>query len=153
MMRRKDREAGNVKDIEEIIHRANICRLALCEGGRPYIVPLCFGYEGGKLYFHSASQGRKLEILKNNRNVCFEMDVDQELVSEEIPCKWGFRYRSVVGFGKASFIRDPESKREALRIIMGNYSEGVFGFAESEVAGITMIKVDIEDMREKISGY
>ncbi|MBW2630261.1 MAG: pyridoxamine 5'-phosphate oxidase family protein [Deltaproteobacteria bacterium] len=152
-MRRKDRETGNVKDIEEIIHRANICRLAMCEEGRPYIVPLCFGYEGRKLYFHSASQGRKLEILENNRNVCFEMDVGQELVSEEIPCKWGFRYRSVVGFGKASFIRDPESKREALRIIMGNYSEGVFDFTESEVSGITMIKVDVEDMKGKVSGY
>lgn len=153
VMGRKDRETGNVKDIKEIIHRANICRLAMCEGGRPYIVPLCFGYEGGKLYFHSASKGRKLEILEDNRNVCFEMDVDQELVSEEIPCKWGFRYRSVVGFGKASFIRDPESKRKALRIIMGNYSEGVFDFTESEVSEVTMIKVDVEDMKGKVSGY
>ena len=152
-MRRKDRETDNVKDIEEIIHKADICRLALCERDCPYIVPLCFGYESGKLYFHSASQGRKLEILKNNRNVCFEMDVDQELVSEEIPCKWGFRYRSVVGFGKASFVRDPESKREALRIIMGSYSEGVFDFTESEVSRITVIRVDIDDMKGKTSGY
>ncbi|MEA1970620.1 MAG: pyridoxamine 5'-phosphate oxidase family protein [Thermodesulfobacteriota bacterium] len=152
-MRRKDRKINNVKDIEEIIYRADICRLAMCEGDCPYIVPLCFGYESGKLYFHSASQGRKLELLNNNRNVCFEMDVDQELVPEEIPCKWGFRYRSVVGFGKASFIRDLESKREALRIIMRSYSERVFDFTERELAGITMIKVDVEDMKGKISGY
>ena len=89
-MRRKDKETENLKNIEEIIHRANICRLALCEGDRPYIVPLCFGYESRKLYFHSASQGRKLELLENNRNVCFEMDVDQGLAFEEIPCKWRF---------------------------------------------------------------
>ena len=152
-MRRKDRETDNVKDVEEIIHKAGICRLALCEKDCPYIVPLCFGYESGKLYFHSASQGRKLEILKNNRNVCFEMDVDQELVSEGIPCKWGFRYRSVVGFGKISFIKEPESKRDALRIIMRNYSEEVFDFTESELFGITIIKVDIEDMKGKVSGY
>jgi len=152
-MRRKDKEVTGAKDIEEIIRRANICRLALCEGDRPYIVPLCFGYENGKLYFHSASQGRKLEILENNRNVCFEMDIDQGLVSGEAPCKYGFRYRSVVGFGRASFIRDTESKREALGIIMKNYSEGVFDFTESKVAGTTIIKVDIEDITGKISGY
>jgi len=152
-MRRKDKETENLKNIEEIIHRANICRLALCEGDRPYIVPLCFGYESRKLYFHSASQGRKLELLENNRNVCFEMDVDQGLAFEEIPCKWRFRYRSVVGFGKASFVRDLESKREALKIIMGNYSEGLFDFTESEVSSITIIKVDVEDMKGKVSGY
>lgn len=39
--------------------------------------------------YRPASQGRKLELLENNRNVCFEMDVDQELAFEEIPCKWG----------------------------------------------------------------
>lgn len=152
-MRRKDGERDNVKDIEEIMQMANVCRLAMCEGDRPYIVPLCFGYESGNLYFHSASQGRKLEILKNNRNVSFEMDVDQELVSGEIPCKWSFRYRSVVGFGKVSFIKDSESKREALRIIMGNYSKGVFDFIEDDISKVTMIRVDIEDMKGKVSGY
>jgi len=74
-MRRKDKEVPGAKDIEDIIRKATICRLALCEGDRPYIVPLCFGYEDGKLYFHSASRGRKLKILENNRNVCFEMDI------------------------------------------------------------------------------
>ena len=152
-MRQRDKEVTGSKEIEEIIRRATICRLALCEGDRPYVIPLCFGYEDGKLYFHSALQGRKLEILENNRNVCFEMDIDQELVFGEVPCKYGFRYRSVVGFGRASFIRDPESKREALGIIMKNYSEGVVDFRESKVTGTTIIKVDIEDMTGKISGY
>ncbi|MBW2651258.1 MAG: pyridoxamine 5'-phosphate oxidase family protein [Deltaproteobacteria bacterium] len=148
-MRRKDKEVPGAKDIEDIIRKATICRLALCEGDRPYIVPLCFGYEDGKLYFHSASRGRKLKILENNRNVCFEMDIDQELVFGEAPCKWGFRYRSVVGFGRASFIREPESKREALRIITRNYAEGVFDFTESQVAETTVIRVDVEDMTGK----
>ena len=152
-MKRKDKEVTGAKDIEDIIRRANICRLALCEGDRPYIVPLCFGYEDGKLYFHSASQGRKLELLENNRNVCFEMDIDQELVPGETSCKWGLRYRSVVGFGRASFVRDPESKREALGIIMKNYSEGGLDFSESNVAETTIIKIDVEDMTGKISGY
>jgi len=58
-----------------------------------------------------------------------------------------------VGFGRASFIREPESKREALRIITRNYAEGVFDFTESQVAETTVIRVDVEDMTGKISGY
>jgi nitroimidazol reductase NimA-like FMN-containing flavoprotein (pyridoxamine 5'-phosphate oxidase superfamily) len=80
---RKDKEVTCREDIEEIMHRADTCRLALCEGDRPYVVPLCFGYERGVLYFHCAPHGRKLEILENNHNVCFEMDLDHEIVSGE----------------------------------------------------------------------
>ncbi|MDO9515202.1 MAG: pyridoxamine 5'-phosphate oxidase family protein [Syntrophales bacterium] len=152
-MRRKDKEVARREDIEEIIRRADVCRLALCEGNRPYVVPLCFGYEAGVLYFHCAPNGRKLEILDNNRNVCFEMDVDHELVPGEASCTWGFRYRSVVGFGRASRVSDPEAKRDALRVIMGNYSEGVFDFPEDALARTVVIKVVIEDMTGKIAGY
>lgn len=148
-------EKSSLSFIEEIIRRADVCRLALCEGDRPYVVPLCFGYEAeaGVLYFHCAPNGRKLEILDNNRNVCFEMDVDHELVPAETPCTWGFRYRSVVGFGSASCITDPESKREALRIIMRHYSEGVFDFSEDALARTVVIKVAVDDMTGKSAGY
>ena len=152
-MRRKDREVARREDIEEIIRRADVCRLALCEGDHPYVVPLCFGYEAGILYFHCAPHGRKLEILKNNRNVCFEMDVDHELVPGETSCAWGLRYRSVVGFGRASCIRDPESKRKALRIIMGHYSDEVLEFPKEALARTAVIKVAVDDMTGKSAGY
>jgi nitroimidazol reductase NimA-like FMN-containing flavoprotein (pyridoxamine 5'-phosphate oxidase superfamily) len=152
-VRRKDKEVARREDIEEIIRRADVCRLALCEGDRPYVVPLCFGYEAGSLYFHCASSGRKLEILEKNRNVCFEMDVDYELVPGKKPCSWGLRYRSVVGFGRASCISDPESKREALRIIMRHYAEGVFDFLEDALARTVVIKVAVDDMTGKSAGY
>lgn len=141
------------EEIEEIIRRAQVCRLALCERDHPYVVPLCFGYEAGSLYFHCAPRGRKLEILENNRNVCFEMDVDHELVPGEASCTWGFRYRSVVGFGKASCVRDPELKREALRIIMRHYSEGVFNVQEDALARTVVIQVAVDDMTGKSGGY
>ena len=152
-MRRKDREVARREDIEEIVRRADVCRLALCEEDHPYVVPLCFGYEAGSLYFHCAPHGRKLEILKNNRNVCFEMDVDHELISGETPCTWGLRYRSVVGFGRASWVRDPASKRDALRIIMRHYSDEVFEFPEEALARTVVIKIVIEDITGKSAGY
>jgi len=141
------------EDIEEIIRRAQVCRLALCEGDRPYVVPLCFGYEEDSLYFHCAPSGRKLEILEKNRNVCFEMDVDYELVPGETPCTWGVRYRSVIGFGRASWVRDPEAKRDALEIIMRHYSDGMAAFPEEALARTVVIRVAVDAITGKIGGY
>ena len=68
-MRRKDREISDLGEIESIIQRADICRLAFCDRGKPYVVPLCFGYRRGAIYFHSAREGRKLDMIRNNRLV------------------------------------------------------------------------------------
>jgi uncharacterized protein len=55
-MRRKDREITDRTEIEAILNEARVCRIGLAEGGDPYIVPLCFGYEEGSVYLHSAPE-------------------------------------------------------------------------------------------------
>lgn len=79
-MRRKDREIVDRESMESVIRRASVCHLGMCEGESPYIVPLCFGYYDGVLYFHSAREGRKLDALRRNGRVCFEISVDQGIV-------------------------------------------------------------------------
>jgi len=151
-MRRKDKQIDDVTAIESIIQRAKVCRLAMCDGGRPYIVPLCFGYKDNALYFHSAGEGKKLEVLKRNANVCFEFDIDTQLIKAEKPCDWGLRYKSIVGFGKAELIDGIELKREGLDIIMHQYSQGTFEYPQEAIANITIIKVEIESMTGKNRG-
>ena len=56
-MRRKEKEITDKTAMESIILKSSVCRLALSEENRPYIVPLCFGYEDDTLYFHSAREG------------------------------------------------------------------------------------------------
>jgi len=68
MMRRKDKEIKEIKDIEEILHKATVCRVAMVSNNSPYIVPLNFGYKDRCLYFHSAGEGKKLDILRENTN-------------------------------------------------------------------------------------
>ena len=63
-MRRNDREIKDRKDIDEIIRRCRVCRLALCDNGQPYVVPLNFGYDGRFLYFHTAPREEKLILSK-----------------------------------------------------------------------------------------
>lgn len=116
-MRRIEKEIRDLIDIESVIRAADICRLAMCDGGIPYLVPLCFGYEDNIVYFHSATEGKKLEMLKKNSNVCFEIDIDQELKPAEKPCAWDMNYKSVIEFGKAEFVEDIDGKRQALDII------------------------------------
>ena len=60
-MKRQDKEIQNRQLIDEIISQALVCRLGLCRDNQPYVVPLNFGYDGQRLYFHSAQKGMKIE--------------------------------------------------------------------------------------------
>jgi len=152
-MRRKEQEITDRTAIESVIAKSTVCRLALSEDDRPYIVPLCFGYADNALYFHTAREGKKIDILKKNNRVCFEVDCDHELVSNENACKWSMKYRSVVGFGKAFVKEDPESKRKALDSIMQHYGGRPSDYSASIMEKMLVIKVEIKSMRGKHSGW
>lgn len=152
-MRREDKEIRDKKEIESIIEKATVCRVAFSENDVPYIVPLNFGYKDDCLYFHSAADGKKIDIIKQNNQVCFEVDVDQEVVKSETPCNWEMKYRSVIGFGKASFVDHLEEKRRALNIIMEHYSVDSYEYPEDAINNVAIVKVEIESMTAKKSGY
>ena len=118
-MRRNDREITDITKIEEILHACKTCHVAMVNDGAPYLVPLSYGYKllannVLELYFHSASEGRKLDILRRNNMVCFEVSREGEPVHSETPCDSGYYFASVIGFGEAVFVNDTNEKREAL---------------------------------------
>lgn len=151
-MRRKEREITDRAAIDEILGRATICRLGLADDGEPYVVPLCFGYDGEALFFHSATSGRKIDMIGRNSRVCFEVDVDQEIVEAAEACGWTMKYRSVIGFGRARFIDDPVEREEGLHTLMRHYSDEAFTMARGAMAKTLVIKVEIESMTGKESG-
>ncbi|MBN1977940.1 MAG: pyridoxamine 5'-phosphate oxidase family protein [Anaerolineae bacterium] len=138
--------------LESIIRQAAVCRIGLCDGGQPYVVPVCFGYEDGVLYFHSSVTGRKVDALRRNNAVCVEFDVDQEIVKAECACKWGIKYRSVIGFGEASFVEEVEEKRRALDIIMRHYGGEPQDYPEATLAKTAVLRTEIQDATAKITG-
>jgi len=152
-MRRKDKEITDRDVIDSIINGSKVCRLGLSEDDRPYIVPLSFGYDGSSLYFHGFPEGKKFDILKKNSSVCFEFDSNSEPIPSNEACSWTVRYKSVIGYGKARLIEDIGSKIKALEIIMSHYSEQFFTYPEKAVKKIAVIKVDIETVTGKMSGY
>ncbi|MCG6918558.1 MAG: pyridoxamine 5'-phosphate oxidase family protein [Deltaproteobacteria bacterium] len=152
-MRRNDREIVDLALIEDIIRNSLVCRLGMSRNDQPYVVPLCFAYRDNTLYFHSAREGLKLEILQQNSKVCVEFDIDQEVIQGDKPCKWSMQYRSVIGFGRASLVEDSEEKKKGLDAIMKQYSDKSFEYVESAIESICIIKVEIESMTGKKSGY
>jgi nitroimidazol reductase NimA-like FMN-containing flavoprotein (pyridoxamine 5'-phosphate oxidase superfamily) len=137
--------------IDAIIRRASVCRIGLSDDGRPYVVPVCFGYEGDTLYFHSAPSGRKLDILRRNSGVCFEFDVDLEIVPSGSACEWSMRYRSVVGFGDASLVEDLEEKRKALDAIVTQYGGQPAEYSASTLGKTAVVKIEIQSMTARVS--
>ena len=151
-MRRKEKEITDQSEIDAIIRRSQVCRLGLVDEGLAYIVPLCFGYADNALFFHSATEGRKIEILRRNNQVCFEIDSQKEIVNTGIPCDWKNSYESVIGFGIASVVEDHDEKIFGLNVLVNHYAPGIsYEFPGKNVKRTTVIKIEISEMTGKRS--
>ncbi len=154
-MRRKDRQIDRIEDILKIVDKCKVCRIAMIDHKRPYIVPLNFGYSykngGLQLYFHSATEGRKLEVMKKNPCVCFEMDCCHEVVLNKVACKNGYLYESVIGEGNIIFIKDNLEKSEALNYIMKNQVKSQFKFEEKHLQAVEVYKLVVESISGKVN--
>jgi uncharacterized protein len=151
-MRRTEKEIINRSEIDTILSKATICRIGLVDNNNAYIVPLNFGYKNNCLYFHSAPNGKKIELITKNNIVCFEVDIDNEIIDSGIPCKWSSKYSSVIGYGKASILTDSSQKKDALNIIIDHYSPGTsYNFPEKNLREVIIIKIEITQMTGKKS--
>jgi len=152
-MRRKEKEITNIREIEAIIHKAEVCRLGLAVDNTPYIVPVFFGYENNCLYIHCAREGRKMDMIRQNNNVCFEMEVDTEITNRDKPaCQWSSTYRSVIGWGSAFILENDEEKKQALDVIMRHYSHRTsFEYKKKPVEEVAVIKIVVAHLGGKQS--
>jgi nitroimidazol reductase NimA-like FMN-containing flavoprotein (pyridoxamine 5'-phosphate oxidase superfamily) len=152
-MRRQEKEIREPEAIESVIAAAQVCRVAMCDGDRPYVVPMCFGYADGMFYLHSAREGRKLEILGRNDRVCLELEDGLSVTPGTSACKWGMAFRSVVAFGRAEEVESPEERRRALDLIMARYAPaGPYDYADAVLARTVVLRVRVEHMTGKRSG-
>lgn len=152
-MRRSDREITDQKALLAILDSCEVMRVGLVDGDRPYVVPMNYGYrwEGGQLtlYFHSAKEGMKLNLIRKNAKVCFEVDCGHALIPGENACQYGYAFQSVVGFGKAEVLEDPQEKITALRALMQHMAGEQFAFTEQMVSGITVWQIQVSEFTGK----
>jgi uncharacterized protein len=152
-MRKVEREIRDQAEVLAIMSEALVCRLGLSDEGAPYVVPMNFGLGEKCLYLHCAGEGRKLDILRRNDRVCFEMDLLREIKRSPTACGWGACYRSVIGFGRAVLVENPLEKRAALDRIMAHYGgHAPFSYEDPILAKTVVIRVDIESITGKRRG-
>ena len=148
-MRRNEREITDRQDIDAAIRSSPAGRLGLSDDGEPYVVPLCFGYDGDALYFHCAKEGRKLDIIRRNNRVCFEFDIVTGVLEADEACGWGIGYRSVIGVGTAHVVEGVDDIRTGLEILMAQYSDRGYSIPDDAVSGVCVVRIDIESVSGK----
>lgn len=152
-MRRNEKEITDITEIESVISSSDVCRIAMANDNIPYIVTMNFGYVGGAekiLYFHCAKEGRKLEMIRKNNYVCFEIDTDHNLYKGKAACDYSMKYRSVVGYGTITVIADDNEKIAGLDAIMTHYSnEKDFKYRKASVDKMCLLRLNILTMTGK----
>lgn len=152
----KNRPILSKTEQEAIIRKCQTCNIAMVDQeGKPYVIPMNFGFDGDHIYFHGSATGKKVDFLKNKPDVCIAFSTDHELryVDEEVACSWSMRYRSVLVHGKAEFVENPEEKINILNIFMSHYSGRKFDYNPPSIKEVIVFKVKIEKMEGRVYGY
>lgn len=155
-MRRKEREITGFEEIIKILDETNFLTLAMINGNEPYSVPVNFGYkldDGRKkvqIFIHGATEGTKLNCIKNCSRVSFSAVGYSEIGTDKEPCGWTDFYRSVCGKGKASILEDSDEKKEGLICILKKYGyKGPVVFPAIMMKKTSVIRIDVEELTGK----
>ena len=145
-MRRSDREVNDPEAIQAILMRGRTCHVAMADGDMPYVVPLSYGFrfsDGGalELFFHSANEGKKIDILRKNSKVCFEISDEGKFENAGSPCDMGYFYSSIIGYGDAVFLTGAAEKSEGLSVIVRHQAGIDTAFSEKQVANVSVFKI------------
>jgi nitroimidazol reductase NimA-like FMN-containing flavoprotein (pyridoxamine 5'-phosphate oxidase superfamily) len=154
-MRLAKREVTGIQEKLAIIEQSRVCRLGLSDKGMPYVVPLNFGYtceaDALVLYFHSAHEGRKIDILKQNNRACFEVDGEHQLLEADTACGHSYAFASVIGFGRIEFIENDDEKIRALNILMKHQTgkDGVYAYTREQLDRVCVYRMVVEEWSGK----
>ena len=153
LMRRKDREITDRSEIDALIRSQKLMHLALVDGDRPFLVPVFYAFDGAALYFHSASAGTKIEILKRNQNVCFEIGDWQGIIESGVACDFEAKHRTVIGFGRAFLVDDEAEKITALDRLVANFTAKKFEYPKANLNCTRVIRIEIVSVKGKQHGF
>lgn len=152
-MTRREREVTDINEIIKILDESKVLHLGMVDGDEPYVVPMNYGYtlENGKLtiWLHGAKRGRKLDVMRANPKVFFEMECGITPFEGEIACKYGITYASIMGKGIAEIVEDIETKKYALSILMKTQTGKDFEFEDKMAAVVTIIRIDVSEFTAK----
>ena len=150
---KREREVTDMEEIISILDKSKVLHLGLVDGDEPYVVPMNYGYlmEEGRMtvYLHGALKGRKLDVMRANPKVFFELDCDIVPFEGKTACNYGITYASVMGRGKAVIVEDMEEKKKGLAVLMKTQTGRDFDINEKMAAVVSVIRIDVSDFTAK----
>lgn len=150
---RREREVTDLNEIRKILDKAMIVRIGMVDDGEAYVVPMNYGYtmEDGKLtlWLHGALKGRKLDVIRKNPKVFFELDCDITPFEGDIACRYGITYASIMGRGTAVITEDSEEKKHGLSVLMKTQTGKDFTFDDKMASIVSVIRIDVSDFTAK----
>ncbi len=151
-MRKANQEITDKSAIEEILSQSGICRIGMIDNRLPYVLPFNYGYKNNHIYIHCASTGKKIDLLRKNPKVCFEIEQNAGIVKNDKACKWETTYRSIVGYGTIEILTDFTQKQKGLEIIMAhNGAPYLDDFEANQVDSVVILKLKIDTLTGKQS--
>lgn len=152
-MTRRERQVTDINEILKILDNSKVLHLGLVDGDEPYVVPMNYGYtyENDKLtiWLHCARQGRKLDVMRANPKVFFEMEYGITPFEGEVACKYGITYSSLMGRGVATIIEDVETKKIALSSLMKVQTGKDFTFEDRIAEVVGVVRIDVIEFTAK----
>ena len=151
-MRKTNQEITDRPTIEAILSQSGICRIGMIDNGLPYVLPFNYGYKNNHIYIHCASTGKKIEVLRKNPKVCFEIEQIAGIVKNDRACKWETTYRSIVGYGTIEILTDFADKQKGLEILMSHHGAPELNdFEKQKVDSVIILKLHIDAVTGKQS--
>ena len=153
LLRRADREITDRATLDALLARGDIGHLGLVDAGRPYVVPLNYAYAEGRIYFHSAPEGRKIAAMRANPQVCFQVEEHYGTVHSNRARPHSSHYASVMAFGSARIVGadDVDGQMYAMQLLLDKYAPGrhYHPLHARELAGMVTVVVTVEALTGK----
>lgn len=155
-MRRKERDVTSLESINAILTEARTCHLGMCLENIPYVVPLNFVYLDNRIHVHCALKGKKLDILKENPNVCVQVELDGGFIPSSVSddaCESDYGYKSLIANGVATVVEENNHKLAALEAIAQKYFGKPVSVNEKIARGTIVLEIVLDEIAVKQSGH
>lgn len=152
--RRADRGFYDYATVHAVLDAAALCHVSYVVDGKPFCTPTLFWREGRRLYWHGSNSSRMLRNLSDGEPACLTVTHLDSLVLARCGFNHSADYRSVMAFGHARIVADPEEKRRALVMMVDRFFPGRTGQLRAttpeEINATTVVMMDIEQASAKI---
>ncbi len=134
------------ENVKLLLEKSLIGRLAVCAENVPYVIPMNYGFDNSYIYCHCRGKGKKLDIISQNPNVCFEVDECEKIITTELACNWTVIGSSVIITGTAEIVESDEEKKKAMDRIMAHHApDQTFHYVPVYFNAVKVIKIKIEE--------